>query len=307
MLETSLDAQHAKEQEIQAGVPAWRREGRPRLPLLGPVYRSGYLNAFLVGRLEDGRDFALVAGSHSRHYPYAHPQSKWDDLLLAVANDTYLITGRQIAALALSLGPGDVARVSFHGRAFTSTASAVQLDFHFNLFARQYPARPVGLGVRRMVLGLLWQPALVIGTGNLTVHDRRASIPHVVGEMERGSLLNIRSRFFEFGYEYRAAVRPGAPAAYVEYQSYPLHPGLVSLPVRTVLRRERGRASLTLAGDTPEVGDRFHLKPTTGESTTSLLAHEVNLGPAIIRRELLRVGTLASVRYTFHEQIRLNA
>jgi hypothetical protein len=271
--------------------------------VLGPLYRSGYLNTFLVGRLEDGRDLALVAGTHSRHYPYAHPYSKWDDVLLAVGADTYLVSGRQISSLGLALGPRDVASVFYHGRAFSRSGAAVQLDFNFNLFARLYPMRPQGLGLRPLLLGLNWQPALVVGTGSVTLHDRRVRVPHVVGEMERGSLTNLRSRFFEFGYEYLSAARPDVPACYVEFQTFALRTGLSGLPLRTLLRLAPARESLTLEGSRPEPGDRLTLKPLASEAVTRVLAHDVNLGPAIIHRELVRIGSLDTVRYAFREQI----
>ncbi|MGH7469191.1 MAG: hypothetical protein ACRENP_14640 [Longimicrobiales bacterium] len=294
------DAAHPGE---SSGVPLWRRERWPRVVFLGPLYRSGYLNTFLVGRLEDGRDFALVAGTHSRHYPYAHPYSKWDDVLLAVGNDTYLVSGRQISSLGLSLGPNNVASVFYHGRAFSPSGAAVQLDFQFNLFARLYPVRPQGVGLRPMLLGLSWQPALVVGTGSLTIHDRRVRVPHVTGEMERGSLTNLRSRFFEFGYEYLAAARPDVPACYVEFHTFPLRDGLAGLPLRTLLRFAPARESLTLEGNRPEPGDRNMLKPAPTETVTRVLAHDVNLGPAIIHRELVRIGSMATVRYAFRERI----
>ena len=303
MSTTSPSRQTARVPRGLSGLPNWRRERWPLPPFYGPLYRSGYLNAFLVGRLDDGRDFALAAGTHSRNYPYANPLSKWDDVLVVVGGDGYLVSGRRISSLGLALGPRDVATVFYSGRATSPSGASVQLDFHFNLFARQYPARPQGVGVRYVLLGLLWQPALVVGTGSLTIHDQRAQIPHVVGEMERGSLTNMRSRFFQFGYEYLAVARADVPAAYVEFRSYALHGGLTGLPVRLLLKLSSGAEALTMEGARPENGDRLSLKPAATENENRLLGHEVNLGPATIKREIVRVGSLSSVRYAFRERI----
>jgi hypothetical protein len=113
----------------------------------------------------------------------------------------------------------------------------------------------------------------------------------------------VRSRFFQFGYEYLAVARADVPAAYVEFRSYALHGGLAGLPVRLLLRLSSGKEALTMEGPRPENGDRLSLRPAATEHEHRLLGHDINLGPAVIRREIVRVGSLSSVRYAFRERI----
>ena len=286
-----------------SGVPAWRRARRVGLRHAGPVYRSGYVNAFLTGRVDDGRELALVAGTHSRSYPYLHPRSNWDDVLLIVGADTFRLSSRRISTLRLSLGPGNAAALSFNGRAYTPARAAVQIDFQFNLFAQIHKARPQGLGL----IGMLWQPALVVGTGALTIHDRRLGVSRVVGEMERGTLTNLRGRLFQFGYDYFVTAREStAPAVCVEFRTYELHAGSSGLALRTLLRIRPARELLTLEGTQLENGDVHNLRPHAEESITVMVSNRVNLGPGTITRELVRVGSAERARFALREHIEAN-
>ncbi|HSL70868.1 MAG TPA: hypothetical protein VK864_11545 [Longimicrobiales bacterium] len=288
--------------ETQSGIPVWRRESRGRLGTLGPFYRAGYLNAFLTGRVDDGREFALVAGTHSRHYPYRHPKSKWDDVLLVIGADTYLATGRRISSLGLALGPRDAASVFYNGRAFARSGAAVQLDFQFNLFARVFPPRPQGIGTRYAVLGLQWQPALVIGTGSLTIHDTRLRVSQVIGEMERGGLTSLRGRWFEFGYDYLCSVREReTPAACVDFRTYALHPGRRGLLLRALLRLRPATELLTLGPDRLEPGDPHKLRPQRDTNLHVMLTNRVDLGPATISRQIVRINEAGNAGFALHE------
>jgi len=288
----------------EAGVPVWRHERQSRLRVPPPLYRSNYLNTFLSGRLEDGREVALVAGAHSRYFPYHNPRSGFDDVLLVVGSETLRVSGRHISSLGISLGPRDSASVFYNGRAYARSGAAIQLDFHFNLFARVHAARPQGVGIPHLMLGLLWQPALVVGSGTITIHDDRFRVVNVVGEMERGTLTNVRSRFFQFGYEYFATARTGgAPVAYVTFRTYELHPGLAGLIVRAMQRIHPSRESVTMSGDRLVEGDPNEVNPGGLEKLEPVVGHTINLGPASISRGIVRVGQGDSARYAFHERV----
>ena len=147
----------------------WRRERRGRSRVFGPFYRSGFLRAFLAGRLEDGAELGVACGTHSRYYPYFHHRSRWDDLLLVAGEERLRVTARNLSTLSISLGPGRRGSIAFHGLAFRRSGASVDVDLHLELEVTLLPPRVEGLGYRFAVAGLQWHPALVHGSGSLTL------------------------------------------------------------------------------------------------------------------------------------------
>jgi len=278
----------------------WRRERRGRIHVYGPLYRSGFLAAFVCGRLDDGADLALAVGSHASHYPYAHPRSRWDELLLVAGDERLLVSGRRISPLGIALGPGRRAIIAYHGRAVrvasgdarsTSRAVDVDVDLNLDLDAVVHHPRIQGLGIRRPLIGLQWQPALVRGSGSLTLDGRRRRIASAAGLMERGSLTNLRGKLFQFGYEYLAVCRPdGEPAAYVRFTTTPLHGGITGLPLRLLLTTGIASEEVTLTAARPQHGDAFGLAPGPGEPVAGLVSHRMEIGPGTLVSELVAIG-----------------
>jgi hypothetical protein len=286
---------------VASGIPVWRRE--VRASQIGPFYRSSYLHVFLTGKLEDGRDVALVAGTHSDNYPYFHPDSSFDDVLLLVGPHSYLVTAREIPSLGISLGPRDAASVQYNGQVTLPDDSVVPIDFHFNLTSQTYRPKSLGIGTGAFTLGLLWQPALIVGNGSITIKNERLRIAKVVGEMERGSLLNVRGSAFQFGYEYFATARTtDVPVAFVKFHTYALHHGANSWLLRLLLKFSPAREAVTLEGERPHPGDPFALAGA-GAASDLLVGHSVDLGPAVIHRQLVRVRSMPHSRIAFHERI----
>jgi len=278
----------------------WRRERRGRLHVYGPLYRSGFLAAFVCGRLDDGADFALAVGSHASHYPYAHPRSRWDELLLVAGDERLLVSGHRISPLGLALGPGRRAIIAYHGRAARVTGGnasgasrgvAVDIDLNLDLDAVVHHPRIQGLGLGRPLIGLQWQPALVRGSGSLALDGRRRRIARAAGLMERGSLTNLRGKLFQFAYEYLAVCRPdGEPAAYVRFATTPLHRGIAGLPLRLLLATGIASEEVTLTAARPEHGDAFGLAPRPGEPVARLVSHRIEIGPGTLVSELVAIG-----------------
>src|SRR5512142_552013 len=117
------------------------RERRDRPRAVWPFYRTGYLSTFLSGRLEDGSPFALAAGAHGLHYPFYHPRSRWDDLLLLAGDRRLLGVGRRLPPLSLALGGDGSALVAYHGLAAGEGGALVDVDLQLELRAMLYPAR----------------------------------------------------------------------------------------------------------------------------------------------------------------------
>ena len=119
--------------------------------------------------------------------------------------------------------------------------------------------------------------------------------------MERGKLNNVRGERFEFGYEYSAAARcDGTPAAHVRFQTYPLHSDERGDLLRTLLRLRPAAESVTLEGHEAKEGDVHQLQPVS--SAEVVAGHDIDLGPAIITRELVRWNK-SNPRYAFREWI----
>jgi hypothetical protein len=287
----------------------WGPERPGRRRVYGPFYRSGYLGTFFTGRIEDGGELAVVAGIYGRHFPYFHPRSRWDGLLVLAGGERLAVATRRISTLNLGLGPGPLAVVGYHGRAFRASGRVVDLDLHLEFRARVFPARPQGLGRGRMLLGLEWQPALIEGHGSIRLQGKRRRIERAEGIVERGSLSSLRGRAFELGFDYFAAAglaarerSPGGPGVYVRLRIQPLHRGVAGLPLRILLPRGRAAEELTLAGTRPEPGDIWGLAPRPDEPVEPLLADRLDLGPAFLSRQLLRLGEGDRRRYAFHQR-----
>jgi len=290
----------------------WRRERRGLLHVYGPFYRSGFLAAFVCGRLDDGADLALAIGSHASHYPYAHPRSRWDELLLVAGEERLFISGRRISPLGIALGPGRRAIIAYHGRAVrvaaggaqgAARAVAVDVDLNLDLDAVVHHPRIQGVGVGRALLGLQWQPALVRGSGSLTLDGRRRRIDRAAGLMERGSLTHLRGKLFQFGYEYLAVCRPDAePATYVRFTAAPLHRGLAGLPLRLLLATGIASEEVTLTAARPQHGDALGLAPRPGEPVEGLVGHRMELGPGTLVSELVAIGD-AQRRYGLRQTV----
>ena len=263
------------------------------------IYRSSYKNLFVSGRLDDGRPFVALCGTHSRNYPYLHPQAGFDDLLLVVGNEAFAVQGRQLSSLRLVLGPGEHAFAGFHGIAENEFGEAIHVDFELNLFASRHRPRVEGIGIRHLMLGLLWEPALVVGTGNLSIHNDRARIERAAGELEIGRLTNLRGDRFQFGYEYAAAAEhEEEPCADVQFRTYPLYDDARGALMRLMLKLGRASETVHLQGKELRAGHAPDLR-----HAECVIGHSVDLGPALIKREIVRLGSGLGARYAFRERI----
>jgi len=268
----------------------WRRERRGRSRVFGPFYRSGFLRAFLAGRLEDGAELGVACGTHSRYYPYFHHRSRWDDLLLVAGEERLRVTARNLSTLSISLGPGRRGSIAFHGLAFRRSGASVDVDLHLELEVTLLPPRVEGLGYRFAVAGLQWHPALVHGSGSLTLRGERRPIVLASGLMERGSLRLLRSGLFRFGYDSLIVTRAAdPPLAYVRFGAWPLNAGFAGLPLRLLLLGRTAREDVTLSGDRLLPGDHADLAPARHEAEEVLLASRVDVGPAHVVRRLIRL------------------
>lgn len=263
------------------------------------IYRSSYKNLFVSGRLDDGRPFVVMCGTHSSNYPYRHPQAGFDDLLMVVGTDVFAVQQRRLNTLRLTLGPGEHALAGFHGVAENEYGEAHHVDFELNLFASRHRPRVEGIGVPQLMLGLLWEPALVVGAGNLAIHNHRSRIERAAGELEIGRLTNLRGAPFQFGYEYTAAAQhEEVPSAEVQFRTYPLYQGKRGALLRVLLKVGRAQEAVRLQGKELLDGKAPDLR-----QAECVVGHSIDLGPAYIKREIVRLGSGLGARYAFRERI----
>ena len=268
-----------------------------------PFYRAGYVNALLCGRLEDGSELVVMAGEHGRNYPFLHPRSRWDDLLMVAGECRLLAAGRRLPPLTLVLRDDGSALLVYRGLAATAGGALVDVDLELRLSAHLVRPRWEGIGRGPLLLGLRWQPALVRGTGTLALDGARRRVEAVSGEMERGSLRNLRWRGFRVAWDYLAATRPGPDAAaHVAFRSYPLARGPAGLLLRALLLLAGARENLTIAEGRTESGDARGLAPAPGEAVEPWVESVVNLGPARLVRQLARIGPPGRHRWALLER-----
>lgn len=279
--------------------PGQERRERRRAPW--PFYTSGYVSCFLAGTLDDGSEFGLVAGVHGRHFPYFHPRSRWDDLLLAAGGRRVLGAGRRLPPLSLVLGSRGSALVAYHGLAAAAGGTLVDVDLNLALRATLLPPRMEGPGHGRLLVGLRWQPALVAGAGTLSIDGRRHAIHAVSGEMERGSLRNLRASVFRFAYEYTGLTRAGTDAAaHVRFRVRPLRRGVAGWPLRALLGLGGSAEDLTLSGDGARPGDPLDLAADADRAEV-VVEGVTDLGPARLVRQLVRVAAPDRPRWGLRE------
>jgi hypothetical protein len=272
-------------------------------------YRSEYVNVTLAGRTRGGDPFALVTGKHSRDYPYAHPESGWDDVLVLAGGRALAVWGRSLAELSIELAPADAPRgryhVRFDGRAREADGREIDLALslsgnfvrfrHFQL-AKPYDVFDLGAP------GLRWQPfELTGGEGSwVAVSGGRLALEASFGELEQGRVLNVASRRFAFGYDYFCPAHAGeTPYASVSFVSQAVDPtGLFGRLLDAYLRRTAS-ATLAIEGGALRRGARPGAPAPPDDDPAAILSrHTIPLGYADLDRRLVAAPDAAG-RPTF--------
>jgi hypothetical protein len=178
---------------------------------------GSYVDLVLYAESERGT-VTLVAGSHTRGFPYADTEP-WDNCLLLIGEAGYTFTGRtQGASLRFEFDvaqPAPRGQIWFVGemqRAGDGRPVAIELEISVALSA--LPTRLLGesynfLELEGMV-GMKYTPYELSGeAGRVRVAGTEVSLQKIRGACERGVLTNLKAHDFAIKYEYVGVACPG--------------------------------------------------------------------------------------------------
>lgn len=261
------------------------------------IYRASYVDLVLGARSERGA-VALVAGSHTRGFPYFDTEP-WDNCLLSIGDAGYTFTGRvQGAVLRLEFDVEQAAprgAIRFAGqmrRASDGALVPVELDIAIALSPR--PTRLLGEAYNFLeldgMLGLAWTPFELAGEiGTLRIDGAELALDAIRGVCEHGALTNLRAHQFAISYEYVAVACPGDDGyGLINFTSHALHRGGVLGSALDWYLRKSASALLTIERDRLVDGNpRGVYSPPQDDPGVLRFEDEVDLGPAVLRRQMI--------------------
>ncbi|MFB6265309.1 MAG: hypothetical protein ABEL76_17045 [Bradymonadaceae bacterium] len=268
----------------------------------GAIYESTYKNMVLAGESPSVGDVALVAGTHSRHFPYKGDRP-WDNGLLYIDGKGYHFTHRTRGkALALKIDTSKEqsrGKIEYHGQMKrASDGTSVRVDLSIPVDVRRYRRMQLGkpygfLPARyaREFVGMRWQPfELDSDRGTVTVgNGPKRTIEHVAGEIEHGRLRNIGLRRFAFSYDY-VNLAHGGPRGYsfVDFVGHALHAdGKLGTAMDWYLTNFSS-ATITLDEGLVEKNKYGVDRPAQSDSSVVIFENVVHLKHADLRRQMIR-------------------
>ena len=260
------------------------------------LYRASYVDLVLAAESERG-SVTLVAGSHTRSFPYFETEP-WDNCLLRVGDTGYTFTGRITgASLHFDFDPEAAAprgAIRFTGemrRASDGAPVAIELDIAIALTPQS--TRLLGEAYNFLeldgMLGLAWTPYELVGErGELRIAGTTLALAGIRGACERGVLTNLRSDAFAIKYDYVGVACPGADGyGIIQFTSHALGDGVLAGALDWYLRRTAS-ATLTLEpGKLTDGNPRGVYCPPQDDPAVALFENEVDLGPAVLRRQMI--------------------
>lgn len=261
------------------------------------VYHASYVN-LVLGACSERGTVTLVAGSHTRNFPYFETLP-WDNCLLQIGDAGYTFTGRVTGAalrLELDLEAAEPrGAIRFTGemrRAGDGAAVAIELDIAIAL--TPYPTRLLGEPCSFLqldgMLGMAWTPYQLTGErGRVRVDGAELALDGICGVCERGQLTNLRAPAFAIAYDYVAVACPGDDGyGLIDFTSHAPHAG--SVLGRALDRYLRRSASVLLTIEPGKLTDgnpRGVDAPPQEDPAVVRFENEVDLGPAVMRRQMI--------------------
>jgi hypothetical protein len=263
-------------------------------------YRASYVDLVVAGSCERGT-VTLVAGSHTRSFPYFETEP-WDNCLLQIGDAGYTFTGRiQGAALRFEFDVDAAAprgAIRFSGemrRASDGAAVAIELDLPIALAPQ--PTRKLGESYNVLelegMLGLAWTPYALTGEpgrgARVRIDGAELAISDLRGSCERGVLTNLRARELAIAYDYLAVACPGDDGyGVIQFTSHALHRGGVIGGAVDWYLRSSASASMTIdRGGLRDGNPRGVYRPPDGDPAAVRFETEVDLGPAVLKRQMV--------------------
>jgi hypothetical protein len=262
------------------------------------IYNASYVDLVLCAQSDRGT-VALVAGTHARGFPYVDSEP-WDNCLLLVGDAGYTFNGRtQGAALRLELEVEQAAprgTIRFDGEMKrASDGRLVPIKLEIAVALSPLPTRLLGecynfLELEGM-LGLAWTPYELSGElGSVRVAGADVALQKIRGSCERGVLTNLKAHDFAIKYEYVAVACPGDDGyGLINFTSHSLFGGSVLSRTLDWYLRKSASALLTIErGKLTDGNPHGVYSPPQDDPAVTLFENEVDLGPAVLRRQMIR-------------------
>jgi hypothetical protein len=264
-------------------------------------YRASYVDLVLAARTERGTA-ALVAGCHTRQFPYADSEP-WDNCLLLVGDAGYTFTDRtQRAALRFELDlAGDAPRgvIRFAGDMVrVRDRSPVRVDLEIAVALVRLPTRLLGESYNFLKLdgavGMAYTPYQLSGERGRVRIDGPDGVDLELGEVrgscERGELINLKAHDFAIKYDYVGVACPGDDgSSYVQFTSHTLHDGTILRSALDCYLRHSASAMMTIEpGALSDGNPRGVYSPPQDDPAVVLFEDRVDLGPAVLQRQMIR-------------------
>lgn len=261
-------------------------------------YHASYIDLVLAAESERGT-VALVAGSHTRGFPYSETEP-WDNCLLIVGDTSYAFTERaQGAALRFDFDlmedtPRGMIRFAGEMRREPDRRT-VWLELEIAVALAQLPTRLLGESYNFLKLegavGMAYTPYQLSGaTGRVRVDGSDVALRKIRGSCERGALTNLKAHDFAIAYDYVGVACPGDDGyGLIQFTSHTLGRGGLLRSVLDAYLRHSASALMTLEpGMLSDGNPRGVYVPPEADSTVVLFEDVVDLGPAMLQRQMIR-------------------
>lgn len=259
------------------------------------LYSSQYFDGVFSSKAPGCPSLTLVAGTHSRNFPY-YNEPPWDNVLLSLNGEQYQQTVRQPGLVRFEIDPtvekGTTAALVIIDGPLISVRSGEEVAAHveIRIVVRSQSVRQEGKRYNvfdfAWVPGLRWHPFSVeSGEATVALNGKQSLFPTVAGAIEHGVQSNLRADQFAFFYDYLAVVQPAREGyTYVSYRTRPCGTGLFANILDRYLARFASsnvtfREGKQMEGDDRQVGDPA--------KTEVLFENTVFLKKAKLRRQLV--------------------
>ena len=274
------------------------------------LYEAEYINTVLKAVNQSGESLELVAGSHSRNFPYFQDEP-WDNVLLAVGAARYEQTIRSQGLVGFEFNTNlenqsAAGRIEIAGSlndASGGPAANVQLVIEGDITG--FEARQEGRLFDGLP-GMRWHPfALTAGTARLQLGSLSLQFSTVAGQIEHGKLNNLDGDEFAFDYDYLSAVNlESSPYEYVWFETHALDQSILGKLLDDYLVRYASEELTLQDGELLCGNPGGVVRPAKEDDSVVLLENRVPLKLAVLRRQLVRTRgssgvTLSGLREIF--------
>lgn len=261
-------------------------------------YHASYVDLVLGAESERGT-VALVAGSHTRSFPYVGTEP-WDNCLLLVGDTGYTFTGRtQGAELRFAFdveqdAPRGTIRFAGEMRR-ASDGQPVPIELEIAIALSPFPTRLLGESYNFLELdglvGMKYTPYALSGeAGKVRVAGVEVVLSKIRGACERGVLTNLTAHDFAIKYEYVGVACPGDDGyGLVDFTSHTLYDGSLLTSALDCYLKKSASALMTIErGKLTDGNPRGVYSPPQDDPTVVLFEDEVDLGRAVLKRQMIQ-------------------